>query len=325
MDLNSLKTLDSADLSGQRVLVRVDINVPIKDGIVTDDTRIRAIVPTVRDILAAGGQPILVAHLGRPKGKPAADLSLEPLVAPLKAAIGADVTFCAGDIASDALEAANAMAAGHVLLIENVRFHPGEEANEEDFARQLAALAGVYVNDAFSAAHRAHASTEGVARFLPAFAGRQMQAELEALKTALEQPVRPTAALVGGAKVSTKIPVLTNLIDKVDKLIVGGGMANTFLLAQGVSIGKSLAEPDLVQTAREILAKAAERGCAVLLPTDAVVAQEFKEAAPSRVVAINAVGDEDMVLDIGPETVAALTREIADCKTLVWNGPCRRF
>ena len=325
MDLTTIKTIDDLDLRGQRVLIRVDINVPIRDGLVTDDTRIRAIVPTVRDVLASGGKPILAAHLGRPKGQVVDDLSLSALADPLQEALASDVVF-AGAVGSDEARAAiEEQADGETLLLENVRFHAGEEANDPEFAKALAALADIYINDAFSAAHRAHASTEGVAHLLPSAAGRQMQAELAALGAALEDPTRPVAAVVGGAKVSTKIDVLTHLVTKVDKLIVGGGMANTFLLAKGHGIGKSLAEADLVETAHGIMTGAEASGCRILLPIDATCALEFAEGASHRVATLDDIGSEEMVLDVGPRSVAELTAELATCRTLVWNGPLGAF
>lgn len=325
MNLDRMKTLDDIDVAGKRVLVRVDINVPIRDGKVTDDTRIRAIVPTVRDIRSNGGIPILVAHFGRPKGKVVPELSLAAVVPSLEAALETPVVFASDDDGRTATDWAASLQAGQVLLLENVRFHEGEEKNAPGFARELAGLADVYVNDAFSAAHRAHASTEGVAHILPSAAGRQMQAEIQALRRALDNPERPTVAVVGGAKVSTKIPVLSNLMSKVDKLIIGGGMANTFLLAQGLEIGKSLAEPDFVETAREVLAKSETSGCEILLPTDVVVAKEFKAGAPSAVVPVSKAPDDAMILDIGPETVAQLAGIIGTCRTILWNGPMGAF
>ncbi|MEO0729250.1 MAG: phosphoglycerate kinase [Pseudomonadota bacterium] len=323
------KTLDQLAVDGKRVLVRVDINVPMQDGKVTDDTRIRAIVPTVHDILAGGGQPLLVAHFGRPKGKVVSDLSLGQLQPDLERAIGSPVVFAQQTGDQSIVEAAAArlseLTRGSVMLLENVRFEPGEEANDDAFADALAGLADIYVNDAFSAAHRAHASTDGVARRLPSAAGRQMEAELKALEAALGMPHRPVAAVVGGAKVSTKIDVLNNLVEKVDKLIVGGGMANTFLLAKGVEIGKSLAEPDLVPTAAEILEKAAAGRCEILLPIDVTTARAFAEGAASRVCDLGDVGSDEMILDVGPATVAALADHLNACKTLVWNGPLGAF
>ncbi|MCB1512656.1 MAG: phosphoglycerate kinase [Hyphomicrobiaceae bacterium] len=325
MDLNKLNTLDTLDVSGKRVLVRVDINVPLRDGKVTDDTRIRAIVPTVRDILAKGGRPILMAHLGRPKGKPVPEMSLALVCGALEAALGRPVEFADESAGKRASDWAADLQDGEVLLLENVRFHAGEEANSPEFTRVLAALGDVYVNDAFSAAHRAHASTEGLAHMLPSAAGRQMEAEIRALQTALEQPQRPVAAVVGGAKVSTKIPVLTNLVAKVDKLIIGGGMANTFLLADGIEVGKSLAEPDLVETARKIRDEAKAKGCEIIVPTDVVVAKEFKAGADSAVVGVDAVPADAMILDVGPKSVEALAGVVGVCKTVLWNGPMGAF
>lgn len=325
MDLDHLTTLDELDVKGKRVLVRVDINVPLQDGRVTDDTRIQAIVPTVRDILSKGGKPILMAHLGRPKGKPVPELSLGVLRAPLEKALGTRVVFASDDSDLTAADRVAQLGPGEVLLLENVRFHAGEEANAPEFARALASLGDVYVNDAFSTAHRAHASTEGIAHLLPSAAGRQMQAEIEALRRALENPNRPTAAVVGGAKVSTKIPVLENLVAKVDKLIIGGGMANTFLLAQGIEVGKSLAEPDFVETARKVLVASTDAGCDIILPTDAVVAREFKAGAATDIVSVASVPADAMILDVGPQSLAALTALMAECRTVLWNGPLGAF
>ncbi|MGA0923251.1 MAG: phosphoglycerate kinase, partial [Lutimaribacter sp.] len=272
------KTLDDMDLTGKRVLVRVDINVPVENGLVSDDTRIRKIAPTVMDILAKGGRPILVAHFGRPKGKVVLDMTLRICVPALEAALGRKVRFI------ETLEAAENLTeearAADVLLLENIRFHPGEEQNDPEFAARLAALGDVYCNDAFSAAHRAHASTEALARLLPACAGRLMQAELEALEAALGQPQRPVVAVVGGAKVSTKLALLGNLVEKVDHLVIGGGMANTFLAAQGLGVGTSLCEHDMAETARQIMAKAQAMGCEILLPTDVVVAMYHDQGLP---------------------------------------------
>lgn len=325
IDLAKMKTLDDVSLDGQRVLIRVDINVPIKNGVVGDRTRIRAIVPTVRAVLEAGGKPVLVAHLGRPKGQPVPELSLAPLQPVLAEELGVPVVAAAGVVGDEVVQQVTDAPSGQVILLENVRYMPGEEANAPDFAEQLAALADVYVNDAFSAAHRAHASTEGVARLLPAVAGRQMEAELKALSLALERPQRPTMAVVGGAKVSTKIEVLTYLVTKVDRLVVGGGMANTFLLALGHPIGRSLAEPDLADTAREIMANAKASDCEVLLPVDVVVAKEFAENADNRVAALHDVGDDDMILDVGPVTVGQLKIHLDESRTILWNGPLGAF
>ena len=319
----SFKTIDDLDLKGKRVLVRVDINVPVKDGKVTDDTRIRAIVPTVRDILAKGGKPILMAHFGRPKGKADPSMSLGILRGPLEAAIGAPVVFANGD-GLGATSVAS-LAPGQVLLLENVRFHAGEEKNDAGFAKELAALGDVYVNDAFSAAHRAHASTEGIARQLPSAAGRLMQAELVALEKALSSPERPVIAVVGGAKVSTKLDLLSNLMKKVDQIVIGGGMANTFLAAMGKPVGKSLCEHDLADTARKIIADAKSSGCEIVLPIDVVVAREFKANAPSEIVAADACPADAMILDAGPKTIADISRRFEGAKTIVWNGPLGAF
>ncbi|MBU1835221.1 MAG: phosphoglycerate kinase [Alphaproteobacteria bacterium] len=315
------KTLDDMDLNGKRVLVRVDINVPVADGKVTDTTRIDRIVPTVKDILAAGGAPILLAHFDRPKGKVVPEMSLAQIVPALSAALGLDVTFIDGGYG----EAVGKLAAGDVALLENLRFNPGEEANDAGFAQRLASLGDVYVNDAFSAAHRAHASTEALAHLLPACAGRLMAEELSALDKALGSPERPVVAVVGGAKVSTKLDLLSNLVEKVDVLVIGGGMANTFLAASGIDVGKSLCEHDLAQTARDIAAKAAEKGCAILLPRDVVVAREFKAGAANETVKTEDCPPDAMILDAGPDSVAHIVQALERAKTLVWNGPLGAF
>ncbi len=319
------KTLDEIELDGKRVLVRVDLNVPMADGQITDATRIERIVPTLRDILAAGGKPILLAHFGRPKGKVLPEMSLAPIAPALEALLGAPVQFaedCIGPIAGSAVAE---LPAGSVLLLENTRFHAGEEQNDPAFARNLAELGEVYVNDAFSAAHRAHASTEGVATMLPNAAGRLMAEELSALDAALGKPARPSVAIVGGAKVSTKLDLLGNLVRKVDHLVIGGGMANTFLAAEGADVGKSLYEPDLLERAREIRAAAGEVACEILLPSDVVVAREFKAGAESEVVAADACPSDAMILDVGPQTVARIATVLGEAKTLVWNGPLGAF
>ncbi|MFN3868528.1 MAG: phosphoglycerate kinase [Hyphomicrobiaceae bacterium] len=323
--MRTFKTLDDLDLAGKRVLVRVDINVPIQDGRVTDDTRIRAIVPTIRDILAKGGKPILMAHMGRPKGKISPELSVEMLRQPLEAAIGAPVVWAGNDGQSADPAITHALEPGKVLLLENVRFHPGEEKNDATYAGQLAALGDVYVNDAFSAAHRAHASTEAIARLLPSAAGRLMEAELTALERALSAPVRPVVAVVGGAKVSTKLDLLGNLISKVDQIVIGGGMANTFLAAQGKQVGKSLCEHDLADTARNIMAAAKVSGCEIVLPVDVVVAREFKAHAANETVSADNCPADAMILDAGPETVAHIADRFDAAKTIVWNGPLGAF
>ncbi len=319
------KPLASLDLSGKRVLTRVDINVPVEDGQVTDTTRIDRIVLTVRHILDAGGMPILLAHFGRPKGKVVPEMSLAPLVPALETAIGAPVVFVADCRGPAAEAAAEALPAGSVLLCENTRFHAGEEKNDAALAAEMAKLGDVYCNDAFSAAHRAHASTEALARLLPACAGKLMEAELSALEAALGAPKRPVTAVVGGAKVSTKLDLLGNLVEKVDALVIGGGMANTFLAAQGVDVGKSLAEHDMTDTAREIAQKAAKAGCEILLPRDVVVAREFKAGADSEVVAAEACPTDAMILDAGPDSVAHIAQVLDRSATLIWNGPLGAF
>lgn len=319
------RTLDDLDLADRRVLIRVDLNAPVSGGRVTDDTRLRAVAPTIRDVIAAGGVPILLAHFGRPKGKPVPEMSLDQIREALEAAIGVPVDFCPASVGDEAEAAAKAARPGRALLMENTRFHAGEEANDPDFAATLARLGDVYVNDAFSAAHRAHASTEGLARLLPAAAGRLMQAELEALGRALETPARPVIAVVGGAKVSTKIELLETLAAKVDQIVIGGGMANTFLAAKGAPVGKSLCEHDLLDTARGIIEAAAREGCEIVLPKDVVVAREFKAGAASETVAAEACPDDAMILDAGPETVADIEARFDAAKTVVWNGPLGAF
>lgn len=319
----SWKTLDDIDLKGKRVLVRVDINVPVENGRVTDATRIRRIVPTVEDILAGGGRPILIAHFGRPKGKVVLDLSLRAVLPALERALGHSVRLIE---TLDGAENLTAEAeAAEVLLLENIRFNPGEEANDPDFAARLAALGDVYCNDAFSAAHRAHASTTGIAHLMPSCAGRLMQAELEALEAALSHPRRPVAAVIGGAKVSTKLDLLGNLVERVDSLVIGGGMANTFLAAQGLNVGKSLCEHDMAVTAREIMTKAAETGCEIILPADIVTAGQFAENAPSETMAVHLCPDDAMILDAGPQSVRRVAQVIDAARTLIWNGPLGAF
>ncbi|MBN2741644.1 MAG: phosphoglycerate kinase [Rhodobacteraceae bacterium] len=319
------KTLDEVDLAGKVVLVRVDINVPVENGQVTDATRIEKIVPTVRDILDKGGKPVLLAHFGRPKGQVVPELSLKQLVPALQTALGAPVKFAEDCIGGPAKRAVSALEAGEVLLLENTRFHAGEEKNDAQLAAAMGALGEVYVNDAFSAAHRAHASTEGITHVLPAVAGRLMEAELKALNAALGNPERPVTAVVGGAKVSTKLDLLGNLVAKVDHLVIGGGMANTFLVAQGIDVGKSLAERDMADTAREIMDKARAAGCAIYLPVDVVVAREFKAGAENETVAKDACPADAMILDAGPQSVAEITKVFEASKTLIWNGPLGAF
>lgn len=322
--MSNFRTLDDVDVRGKRVLTRVDLNVPMENGKVADATRLERVAPTITEIADNGGKVILLAHFGRPKG-PDPKLSLRPVAAKLAEMIGQQVAFAEDCIGEKAQAAVAAMKPGDILCLENTRFHKEEEKNEPGFVTALAALGDIYVNDAFSAAHRAHASTEGLAHKLPAYAGRTMQAELEALSKALETPARPVAAIVGGAKVSSKLDLLGNLIAKVDVLIIGGGMANTFLAAQGKVVGKSLCEHDLADTARAALAKAKALGCEIVLPVDAVVARKFETHAPSRVVDVNAVDRDDMILDIGPRGIEHVVSVLARVKTLVWNGPFGAF
>ncbi len=321
----SWKTLDDMDLGGKVVMTRVDLNVPVENGEVTDATRIERIVPTVRDILDKGGKPVLMAHFGRPKGQRVDDMSLRVVLPALQQALGVPVKFAEDCIGAPAKRAVADLQAGEVLLLENTRFHAGEETNDGIFAASLGALGEVYCNDAFSAAHRAHASTEALARILPACAGRLMQAELKALEAALGNPARPVIAIVGGAKVSTKLDLLGNLVARVDRLVIGGGMANTFLAARGVEVGKSLAEHDMAETARQILEKAKETGCEILLPGDIVVAREFKAGADSETLDVAACPADAMILDAGPQTVEAIKKSMAASQTLIWNGPLGAF
>ncbi len=321
----AFKTLDDMDFNGKTALIRVDINVPVENGVVTDATRIERIVPTIRHVTEAGGKAVLLAHFGRPKGARVPEMSLAILRPALEAALGQPVGFAEDCMGAPAKRAVVAMAAGDVVLLENTRFHAGEEKNDKMLAAAMAALGDIYVNDAFSAAHRAHASTEAIAHLRPACAGRLMEAELKALEAALGDPARPVAAVVGGAKVSTKLDLLSNLISRVDHLIIGGGMANTFLVAHGTEIGKSLAERDMTDTARDIMARAVGAGCTIHLPSDIVVAREFAEGAAHEVLPVDACPEDAMILDAGPETVAAIATIFADCKTLVWNGPLGAF
>ena len=324
--MSGFSTLDDlGDVSGKRVLVRVDLNVPMKEGRVTDFTRIERVAPTITELSDKGARVILLAHFGRPKGKVDSTASLEPVARAVEAVLDRRVHFAADCVGAAAADAVSALEDGDILLLENTRFHAGEEKNEPDFAKALAENGDIYVNDAFSAAHRAHASTEGLAHLLPTFAGRSMEAELRALEKGLGDPARPVLAIVGGAKVSTKIDLLLNLVKKVDALVIGGGMANTFLAARGTDVGKSLCEHDLAATAKQIMIEAATAGCAIVLPTDAVVAKEFKANAANEVVDVNAVPADGMILDVGPKTVEAINGWIAKAQTLVWNGPLGAF
>ncbi|PDT01219.1 phosphoglycerate kinase [Rhizobium chutanense] len=322
----SFKTIDDLnDIRGKRVLVRVDLNVPVKDGKVTDTTRIERVAPTILELSGKGAKVILLAHFGRPKDGPSPDLSLS-LIAPSVEEVFDHAVLTASDcIGEAAASAVAAMNDGDILLLENTRFHKGEEKNDPDFTKALAANGDIYVNDAFSAAHRAHASTEGLAHHLPAYAGRTMQAELEALEKGLGDPARPVVAIVGGAKVSTKIDLLMNLVKKVDALVIGGGMANTFIAARGTNVGKSLCEHDLAETAKQIMIEAATSGCAIILPEDGVVAREFKAGAANETVDINAIPADAMVLDVGTKSVEAINAWIERASTLVWNGPLGAF
>ena len=318
------RTLDDVDVRGKRVLVRVDLNVPVENGKVADTTRIERVAPTIREIADKGGKAILLSHFGRPKG-PDPTQSLKLVAPAIAAVLKRPVAFAEDCIGEKAAAAVNAIKPGDILCLENTRFHRGEERNDPDFVAQLAALGDIFVNDAFSAAHRAHASVEGLARKLPSHAGRAMQDELEALTKVLQTPVRPLAAIVGGAKVSTKLDLLGNLLAKVDILIIGGGMANTFIAACGHSVGKSLCERDLLRTAHDIMDQAKSNGREIVLPVDAVVAKEFAANAPSRVVALDGVGDDEMILDIGPRSIEHVCSVLARVKTLVWNGPFGAF
>jgi len=320
----TFRTLDNADLNNKRVLLRVDLNVPMENGKITDATRIERVIPTITEIADKGGKVIILAHFGRPKGRDEKD-SLKPVAQALSQIIKRPVAFADDCIGDPAKSAVDAMKPGDLLVLENTRFHKEEEKNDPAFVDQLAALGDIYVNDAFSAAHRAHASTEGLGHKLPAYAGRTMQAELDALSKALVAPKTPVIAIVGGAKVSTKIALLENMIDKVDALVIGGGMANTFLHAQGINVGKSLAERDLADLARRIMDKAEQAKCAIILPVDAVVAHEFTANAPSHVYGVDAVPADGMILDVGPLSIERVNDAINDAATLLWNGPLGAF
>ena len=321
----AFRTLDDLDPRGKRVLLRADLNLPVKDGQITDMTRIERLCPTIAELCAKGARVIVCSHFDRPQGKRVPEMSLKPMQAALAATLGKPVAFTDDCIGAEAEAAANALKDGEVLLLENTRYHAGEEKNDPALAAGLAKLADVFVNDAFSAAHRAHASTEGVAHLLPAYAGRLMQQELEALDAALGNPQRPVMAIVGGAKVSTKLDLLGNLSSKVDVLVIGGAMANTFLAAQGHAVGKSLQEADMHATALEILAGAKAKGCEIVLPVDLVVAEGFAAHSPNRVVGLDGVPADRMALDVGPATVADVIARLASAKTLVWNGPFGAF
>ena len=324
MNLDRLRTTAGLDVAGKRVLVRADLNVPMRAGEVGDATRLERLVPGLKDLARRGARVILISHLGRPKGVDA-QLSLRPVAAALGALIGAPVAFAGDCIGEVAASTTAALRPGQIAVLENLRFHRGETENDPAFAGELAALAEIFINDAFSAAHRAHASTDAVTRCLPSYAGPLLMQEIAALRSVLETPRRPVAAVIGGAKVSSKIPLLTNLVAKVDTLIVGGGMANTFLLAEGVGVGTSLAEPDFVDTARAIRAAAERQGCELVLPEDAVVAPKLAPGVAVRVVAVRATPADAMILDLGPATVDRLCALLAGCHTLIWNGPLGAF
>jgi phosphoglycerate kinase len=323
--MSAYRTLNDFDPKGKRVLLRADLNVPMAGGAVSDRTRLERLAPTITELADRGAKVLVASHFGRPKGARVPEMSLEPVAKELGAILGREVEFAPDCIGDAAMNASANLPDGGILVLENARYHAGEEANDPTFARALADLADVFVNDAFSAAHRAHASTEGVAYLLPSYAGRLMQAELEALAGALGAPERPVLAVVGGAKIATKLDLLGNLISRVDHLAIGGGMANTFLAAMGVDVGKSLCEHEMAETAREILKRADEGGCEIILPSDVVIAPEFAEGAHTRVVPVDAVPDDQMILDIGPGSAAGLAARLAEMRTLVWNGPMGAF
>ena len=324
MNLDQLKTTAAMDVAGKRVLVRADLNVPVMHGKVSDATRLERVVPGLKDLSKRGAKVIVLSHFGRPKG-PDPELSLKPIAEALGQLLGYPVAFAADCVGAPAASVISAMKNGDIAVLENLRFHKGEEKNDPAFAAELAKLGDIFVGDAFSCAHRAHASTEGITHQLPSYAGPLLMEEINALRSALDNPKRPTAAVVGGSKVSTKIPVLTNLSGKVDKLIIGGGMANTFLQSLGVMVGQSLSEPEFHSTAREIMSEAKQNGCQIILPVDAVVAEEFSADAPVRVVDIHKVPLDKMILDTGPKSVAHVAKILEDCKTVLWNGPMGAF
>lgn len=323
--MTSFKTLEDLSPEGKRVLLRADLNVPVRDGAITDTTRIDRVIPTICELADKGARVIILSHFDRPKGQVVPSMSLAPVAEMLESKIQHKVHFASDCIGPKAEEAVAKLKNGEICVLENTRFHAGEEKNDPAFTDMLARLGDVYVNDAFSAAHRAHASTEGLAHHLPAYAGRLMEAELNALTAALELPERPVGALIGGAKISTKLDLIGNVLGKVDVLFIGGAMANTFLAAQGVSVGKSLQEAEMHETARKILAQANDGKCEIILPVDAVIAREFREGAPSEVCDIHQVPDDAMILDAGPKTIALIEAKLEGLKTLVWNGPLGAF
>ena len=323
--LDSFNSIANADVAGKRVLIRADLNVPMSGGQITDATRIERLLPTFQNLLRRGAKVVILSHLGRPDGKPVAKYSLKPVAEKLSSLLGIQVFFGEDCIGPAAKSLVDRLSSGQIGMLENLRYHEGEEKNDANFAAELAKLGDIYVNDAFSVSHRAHASTEGLARLLPAYAGPSMLAEIRALKLALDAPQRPVAAIVGGSKVSTKIDVLGHLAKKVDYLIIGGGMANTFLFAKGSAVGKSLHEPGAVSTVEDILRKAADAGCKIVLPVDAVVAGELKANVETAIVPVNEVPADKMILDVGPASVKEFAQTIANCKTLLWNGPVGAF
>jgi len=323
--MSEFKTIDDIDVAGKRVLVRADLNVPMQDGKVTDTTRIDRTVPTLKELSSKGTKVIVISHFGRPKGQVVPEMSLDPVAKALSRSCGLPVAFATDTIGESAEQTIAAMNDGDIVMLENLRFHGGEEANDKEFALKLSNLGDAYVSDAFSCSHRAHASTEGLTHLLPSAAGRLMQAEVDSLVGALEKPQPPVAAVVGGAKVSTKMDVLGNLSKKVDVLIIGGGMANTFLFAQGYDVGKSLCEKDMADAARNILADAEKAGCEIILPIDCVVAREFKEGAACEIVGLDGIPSDAMMLDVGPASIADVTARLETCKTVVWNGPFGAF
>jgi phosphoglycerate kinase len=325
-DFSTIRTIDGLDVRGKRVLLRVDFNVPVKDGIVGDTTRIERVLPTINQLLAGGAKVIVLSHLGRPKTGTMIDTTQKPIADKMAELMpGTKVTFIDNCVGEEAHRGVDALQPGEVALLENLRYNDGEKKNDPAFAKELAALGDIYVNDAFSAAHRAHASVEAITRFIPSYAGLLMMAEIRALDRALEHPARPVMAIAGGAKVSTKIRVLTNLTERMDQLVLAGGMASTFLYAQGVEIGKSLCQPDAVPVVKEIMARAKEHGCEIVLPQDFVVAKEFKAGAAWQVCDVGSIPQDQMILDIGPKSVADLKRRFAEMKTLLWNGPVGAF
>ena len=325
-DLSSVRSVESVDVAGKRVLIRVDFNVPIENGVVADATRLERVLPTIRDLVGRGAKVVVLSHLGRPKGVPTPDTSLLPVAAKMRELMPGIAISFVGDCVGDEVDAAvAALKPGEVVVLENVRYHKGEEKNEPAFAKGLASHADIYVGDAFSAAHRAHASIEGIANLLPAYAGLSLMAEIDALRRARDNPARPVMAIVGGAKVSTKIEVLTHLVACMDQLAVGGGMANTFLAASGVDTGSSLVEREFIETAKEIMAEARKTGCEVVLPSDVIVAKEFRPGVESEICPVRAVPADTMILDFGPNSVADLKRRLGEVKTVLWNGPLGAF